>query len=56
MGRNVRVRQVPRKALERCVTDGTVKGTALAVGKILIEEMAAPRAGIQDSGPMRVWS
>lgn len=43
VGRNVRVRQVPRKAFERCVTDGTVKGTALAVGKILMEEMAAPR-------------
>lgn len=44
------VRQVPRKALERCVADGRVKGTALAVDKILTEERAAPRAGLQDSG------
>lgn len=50
------VRQAPRKAPERCVTDGTVKGTALAVDKILIEEMAAPRAGLQGSGPMRACS
>lgn len=34
-----------RKALERCVADGRVQGTALAVDKTLTEEMAAPRAG-----------
>lgn len=39
-----------RKALERCVTDGRVQDTALAVDKTLTEEVAAPRAGIQGSG------
>lgn len=50
------VRQEPRKALEGCVTDGRMKGSPVAVDKILIEEMAAPRAGIQGSGPTRACS
>lgn len=51
VGRDIMVRQVLRKALERCVTDGRVKGTASAVGKIVIEEVAGAGLGFRAQGP-----
>lgn len=45
------MRQVLRQALERRGTDGRVKGMALAVDEIIIEEMAGPGLGFRAQGP-----